>query len=181
MKEISVQGGAAVRLCDAPSARGASWGEDGNIVVTLSSTLGNGLSRVPDSGGAPQAFTKPGDTGDSTHRWPQILPGGQAVLFSGSPINGDWDNGTVDVLSLKTGKVKVVERGGYFARYVPTSGRSGTLVYIHQGTLFGVPFNPERLEARGTGATAGRRSGRSGGRRRTIRFLAQRDLRVPER
>jgi hypothetical protein len=33
MKKISVQGGAAVTLCDAPSARGASWGEDGSIVV----------------------------------------------------------------------------------------------------------------------------------------------------
>ena len=32
LKKISVQGGAAVTLCDAPSEHGGSWGEDGNIV-----------------------------------------------------------------------------------------------------------------------------------------------------
>lgn len=97
------------------------------------------MSRVLDSGGAPQALSRPGDTGDASHRWPQILPGGRAVLFSGSPtVAGDWDNAAIYVLSLKTGQVKVVERGGYFARYAPTSSRSGTLAYIHQGTLFGV-------------------------------------------
>ena len=37
MKKISVQGGAPVALCDAPNARGASWGEDGNIIVALTS------------------------------------------------------------------------------------------------------------------------------------------------
>ena len=155
MKKISVQGGAAVTLCDAPNDRGANWGEDGTIIVSLDSVSGTGLSRVPDSGGTPQALTRPGDTGDASHRWPQILPGRQAVLFSGSSTVADWDNAAIYALSLKTGnggKVKVVERGGYFARYLPTSSRSGTLVYIHQGTLFGVPFDPERLEARGTPA-----------------------------
>ena len=34
LKKISVQGGAAVTLCDAPNDRGGSWGEDGTIVFT---------------------------------------------------------------------------------------------------------------------------------------------------
>src|SRR6266853_2033574 len=46
MKKISVQGGTAVTLCDAPGGRGASWGEDGFVIVTLTSTVGGGLSRV---------------------------------------------------------------------------------------------------------------------------------------
>src|SRR5262249_30052466 len=33
LKKISVQGGAAYILCDAPFPRGAAWGEDGNIFV----------------------------------------------------------------------------------------------------------------------------------------------------
>jgi len=37
-------------------------------------------------------------------------------------------------------------RGGYFGRYLP----GGYLVYIHQRTLFGVPFDLNRLEVRGT-------------------------------
>ena len=87
MKKISVQGGAAVTLCDAPNARGASWGEDGSIIVTLTNGW-RGLSRVPAAGGTPQAITKPGDKGEVTHRWPQILPGGQAVLFTGNTVTG---------------------------------------------------------------------------------------------
>jgi hypothetical protein len=51
--------GAALTLCDVPGARGASWGEDGNIVVMLSSSTGIGLSRVSAAGGTPQTLTKP--------------------------------------------------------------------------------------------------------------------------
>ena len=71
MKKISVQGGAPVVLGDAPDARGASWGEDGNIVAALNN-LG-ALSRVPAEGGTPQPVTKL--QGALTHRWPQPLPG----------------------------------------------------------------------------------------------------------
>jgi predicted Ser/Thr protein kinase len=41
MKKISVTGGAVLTLCDAPGARGASWGEDGNIVATLTNGPGS--------------------------------------------------------------------------------------------------------------------------------------------
>ena len=148
MKKISVQGGAAITLCDAPSARGASWGEDGSIVVALSSDPGAGLSRVPAAGGTPQAITKPGDKGETTHRWPQILPGGQAVVFTGNTVPAGHDDASIEVLSLKTGQWKAVQRGGYFGRYLP----SGQLVYVHQGTLFALGFDLVRLEVRGTPA-----------------------------
>ncbi|HEV2199775.1 MAG TPA: protein kinase [Bryobacteraceae bacterium] len=151
MKKISVQGGAPVTLCDAPGARGASWGEDGNIVVTLNSPTG-GLSRVSAAGGTPQSLAKPGDRNEVTHRWPQILPGGEAVLFTSASAttNGAFDNGNIQVLSLKTGQWKMVQQGGYFGRYLATPNRAGHLVYVHQGTLLGVPFDLDRLEVRGT-------------------------------
>jgi hypothetical protein len=148
MKKISVHGGAAVTLCDVVGARGASWGEDGSIIVTLTNGPGIGLSRVPAVGGAPQAITKPGEKGEASHRWPQILPGGQAVLFTGSQKAATYDHASIDVLSLKTGAIKVLQRGGYFGRYLP----GGYLVYIHQKTLFGVSFDLDRLEVRGTPA-----------------------------
>jgi Tol biopolymer transport system component len=154
MKKISVQGGAAVTLCDAPTGRGASWGEDGWIVVSLSqtSTLTGPLSRVPEAGGTPHAITNPGDKGEAVHRWPQILPGGQAVLFTGHTVAADFDNASIEVLSLKSGQWKMVQRGGYFGRYLATSNGVGHLVYIHQGTLFAVGFDLGRLEIRGTPA-----------------------------
>ncbi len=147
MKKISVQGGAAVTICDAPNARGASWGEDGSIIVKLTSG-GGGLSRVSGAGGTPQEITKPSDKGEVTHRWPQILPSGQAVLFTGNKVIGAYEDASIEVLSPKTGQWKTVQRGGYFGRYVP----SGHLVYLHQGTLFAVVFDLDRLEVRGAPA-----------------------------
>ena len=152
MKKISVAGGAAFTLCDAPFGRGASWGEDGGIVVTLTAPIG-GLSRVSAAGGTPQTLTKPGDKNEVTHRWPQILPGGQAVLFTSATINGAYDDASIQVLSLKTGQWKMVQRGGYFGRYLAMSNRAGQLVYVHQGTLLAVPFDLDRLEVRGTPAS----------------------------
>jgi Tol biopolymer transport system component len=146
MKKISVQGGAVVTLCNASLARGATWGEDGSIIF-MPTAGAFGLSRVSAQGGTPEVLTKPGDTSEATHRWPQILPGGNAVLFTASRAVGiSYEDATIDVLSLKTGEVKVVHRGGYFGRYVP----GGYLLYLHQGTLFGVRFDLERLEVRGT-------------------------------
>jgi Tol biopolymer transport system component len=150
MKKVPVQGGAAVTLCEVRGtglARGASWGEDRQIVFTASTSPAAGLSRVPDSGGTPQALTKPAP-GEVSHRWPQVLPGGQAVLFTSTATASDYEDGVIEALKLKTGKWKVVQRDGYFGRYLS----SGHLVYVHQGTLFGVPFDLDRLEVKGTPA-----------------------------
>jgi serine/threonine-protein kinase len=149
LKKISVQGGAALTLCDAPNDRGAAWGGDGTII--FSSNGPSGLMRVPDTGGTPQNFTKPEDTAERNHRWPQFLPGGQSLLLTAQVSSvGGFDNANIDVLSLKSGQNKTVLRGGYFARYLPTSNGTGHLVYIHEGTMFAVPFDPGRLEIGGT-------------------------------
>ena len=72
------------------------------------------------------------------------------MLFMGNKTASNYDDSNIEVLSLKTGTVKVVQRGGYFGRYLATSNGSGYLVYIHESTLFGVPFDLDRLEVRGT-------------------------------
>jgi hypothetical protein len=41
------------------------------------------LSRVPAAGGPPQPLTQFA-AGESTHRWPQVLPGENAVIFTAS-------------------------------------------------------------------------------------------------
>ena len=84
MKKISVQGGAPVVLCDAPNARGASWGR-GRQHHRGIEHLG-ALSRVPAEGGTPQPVTKLQGR-ECTHRWPQPLPGSEAVLFTLSSSN----------------------------------------------------------------------------------------------
>ncbi len=149
LKKISVEGGAAVTLCDAPGSRGASWGDDGNIIAALGNR--EGLSRIPSSGGTPSPASRI-KQGEATHRWPQVLPGSQAVLFTAS-INGNtYDDANIDVISLKTGERKTVQRGGFFPRYFPTSTGNGHLIYLHQNTMFAVPFDPGRLATTGVPA-----------------------------
>jgi serine/threonine-protein kinase len=152
MKKISVRGGAALALCDAPFPRGASWGEDGSIIVALDNQ--SGLWRVSAAGGTPRVLTKPWEREQATHRWPQILPGGNAVVFTGNTSGIGWDHANIELLSLKTGEIRTLLRGGFFPRYLPTggasNGSSGHLVYVHKGTLFGVPFALAEFTVRGT-------------------------------
>ncbi|MGD1096559.1 MAG: protein kinase, partial [Bryobacteraceae bacterium] len=146
MKKIPVQGGASVVLCETPNPRGAAWRDDGTIVAAFN--VNGALSRISSGGGTPQPVTKL--QGALTHRWPQTLPGSEAVLFTLSRSIVDFEDASIAAVSLKTGEIKVLVRGGYFGRYLPTSGSTGHLVYVHDGVLFAVPFDPARLELRGT-------------------------------
>jgi Tol biopolymer transport system component/predicted Ser/Thr protein kinase len=147
MRKIPVQGGVPAVLCDAVSARGASWGADGNVIVALNAN--GGLSRVPAEGGTPQPITKLRGAA-STHCWPQALPGSDAVLFTLSPSDVAFEEASIAAASLKTGEIKILVSAGYFGRYLPTGASTGHLVYVHEGVLFGVPFDPVRLELSGT-------------------------------
>jgi Tol biopolymer transport system component/tRNA A-37 threonylcarbamoyl transferase component Bud32 len=152
LKKISVEGGSAIALCDAGGGGGlgGSWGEDGNIIATLN-TVGS-LSRIPSSGGTPAQATEL-TQGEVTHRWPQILPGGKAVLFTANTaVVGGFDGADIEVMSLGDHRRKTVLRGGTFGRYLPTSDGAGHLVYINNGTLFAVPFDLDTLAVRGTPA-----------------------------
>jgi serine/threonine-protein kinase len=141
LKEVSAQGGPVISVSAAPGAAGGSWGEDGNIVVSLNFRL----SRIPSAGGTPARLMELAP-GEIAHRWPQILPGGKAVLFSAYTSMTGLDGATVEVLSLREGRRKTLVRGGTFGRYL----LSGHLVYIDKGTLFAVPFDLNRLEVHGT-------------------------------
>jgi hypothetical protein len=54
--------------------------------------------------------------GTRAHRWPQVLPGGEEVLFTVYNLNpADADNSGINVASLRTGEQKTVHHGGFFA------------------------------------------------------------------
>jgi Tol biopolymer transport system component len=139
LKKVHVSGGAAVTLCDAPSGRGGDWTPDDWIVFQPNST--GALVRVSSAGGA----TTPVSTlanGDVTHRWPQVLPGGRAVLYTANSSRTRWENATIVVQPLPNGIPRVVYRGGYYGRYVP----SGHLVFVDEGVVFAAPLDVARLE-----------------------------------
>ncbi|MBM3754443.1 MAG: hypothetical protein FJW38_10745 [Acidobacteria bacterium] len=149
LKKIAVDGGSAVTLCDAQYGLGGSWAGDDTIIASLE--LRGALSRIPAAGGAPVPFTKLiGD--ESTHRWPQVLPGGHAVLFTAGPQSTSGYDAKIDVVLLRTGERKTVHQGGFFGRYVTDASGAGRLVYLHQSTAFAVGFDPEKLAVSGAPA-----------------------------
>ena len=143
LRKVSVEGGAAIALCDAPNPRGSSWSEDGSLVATLNGT--GGLSLIPSSGGTPVALTELAP-GEFTHRWPQVLPGGKAVLFTSHVTANAFDAANIEVMTLADHRRKTLQRGGTFGRYLP----SGHLIYVSRGTLFAVRFDLNNLEVHGT-------------------------------
>jgi len=144
LKKVSLSGGVPVSLCSAPANRGGSWGLDDTIIFAPSVTLG--LFRVSAAGGTPKPLTVPDrKKGEYAHRWPDILPGGRAVLFT-AWTGSTFDEARIGVLSLETGEQRILVEGGTYARYVP----SGHVVYARAGGLLAVPFDLKRLEVTGS-------------------------------
>jgi WD40 repeat protein len=146
LNKISVEGGAALPLVDISGFAGASWGEDGSIVV--SEPFGRGLLRIPAGGGPPQIVAGLG-SGEIALSNPQILPGGKAILFA-AYTTSDVDKYTIEVLTLADRHRKIVARGGASPRYLATPGESGHLIYLNKATLFAIPFDSDKLETHGT-------------------------------
>jgi len=144
MKKISIGGGAPTVIATAAAVRGGSWAVDGTIIFAPSIT--GGLFRVSADGGQVKALSSPDhNKREFGHRWPEILPGGKAVLFT-IWTGGDFDTAQIGLLSLSTGEKRTLIEGGYYARYV----NSGYLVYARAGELLGVPFDLDRLEVKGS-------------------------------
>jgi eukaryotic-like serine/threonine-protein kinase len=147
MKKVAITGGPPVAIAPAQGigSRSATWGPDGTIIFATGAPA-TGLRRVSAAGGDSTVLTKPDrERGERDHREPEFLPGGGAVLFTITPINGIEQ---IAVLDLQTGTSKVLIRDGSHAHYVST----GHLVYGVTGTLRAVAFDLGRLQVVGTPA-----------------------------
>jgi serine/threonine protein kinase/Tol biopolymer transport system component len=140
LKKVSVSGGAALTLCDAPQPRGASWGSQG--IIAFAPAFGSALQQVSDAGGTPQALTH-FEKGETSHSWPEFLPGGKAVLFAAGVL-GNSSFG-IAVQSVMTGERRNLIQGAMLSHYAP----SGHLVYAQGANLMAVPFDPQRLAVTG--------------------------------
>jgi len=139
LKKIAVSGGAAVTICRADSLFGMSWGADGILFGQGT----KGILRVSANGGKPEVIVSV--KSDEAAHGPQVLPGGQVVLFTLATANtssAGWDKARIVVQSLKSGERKTLIEGGSDARYLPT----GHIVYALGGVVFAVPFDLPRLE-----------------------------------
>jgi serine/threonine-protein kinase len=134
LKRVALTGGASITLAGIANPFGASWTDDGFLLVGQGS---QGIMRVPENGGEPERIAAAAD-GEVLHG-PQMLPGGEHVLFTAANSGGArrWDEARIVAQSLRSGQRTVLVEGGSDARYVPT----GHLVYALGGNLFAMRFD----------------------------------------
>jgi hypothetical protein len=133
-----------IEVCTSFAARGVTWLDDQTLVASLGPS--DGLVRLPAERGAAVPLTRLDRAkGESTHRWPQAAPGGEAVIYTASDVNGGYDDARIEAVSAKTGRRAVLHRGGYGGRYLA----SGHVVFVRHETLFALPVDLGRLVATG--------------------------------
>jgi serine/threonine-protein kinase len=138
LKKVSVSGGSPVTLAQVGLTGGGTWGPDETIVF---GSYDGPLMKVSEAGGTPHEVTHL-EEGETSHRWPQFLPGGHSVLFISYSSSGE---GNIEVADVESGRRKLIRRGGRYPRYIA----SGHLLYDDNRTLFAVPFDLEKLETQG--------------------------------
>jgi Tol biopolymer transport system component len=142
LKKVSVSAGIIQTMCDAGGS-GGSWAPDEFIYFAPGPN--SGLFKVSASGGTPIEVTRlERARGEISHRWPEVLPGGKAVLFTMWTGPGQ-DEKHVAAQRLDTGQRVTVIEGGQTGHYVA----SGHLVYARADELFAVRFNPDSLQTTG--------------------------------
>jgi serine/threonine-protein kinase len=142
LKKIDLDSGSVVALADAPVARGGSRGEDGTILFSRGA---GGILRVPADGGPVQEVTSPARARkEYDHRWPQILPGGRAVLFEVLHEQAVFNAGSrghdIAVVDLDTGTWRILIESGGTPRYA-----AGHVFFGRDGVLYAAPLDLERL------------------------------------
>jgi serine/threonine-protein kinase len=143
IKKISVAGGVAITICQAPEEPfGITWSNDG--IVFNQSERGQDIMRVSANGGKPERIASSPETGTNSA---QLLPGGQYLLFT------LYDKNQVAIQSIKSGMRKTIIETGAGPRYVPT----GHIIYAVGGNLLAVPFDLKKLEVTGWACGSSRR------------------------
>ena len=82
------------------SFRGAAWSAGRNAVLLTFADSGHSrLMRLPPTGGTPSPVTTLAP-GDAIHAWPQLLPGGKAVLYTSSLVTGAFNDSNLVIQRL---------------------------------------------------------------------------------
>ncbi len=136
---MDAAGGSPIAICDTPALGRGDWSSDGAIVFAAGVS---GLRRVPASGGTPEPLTTlDAGRGETSHRRPQVLPGGR-ILFQ---VVGKPEQAGIYATSLANPRERV--------RLVATNGSgmyaAGYLLWLRGSTLVAQRFDPERLALSG--------------------------------
>jgi len=137
LKRIAEAGGLAQDICDVRiGSRGGSWNREGTI---LFGTMGQGVMRVPASGGVAAPVTSL-SASQLRHAWPVFLPDGRRFVYLAA--SKEPGQSAIYQASLDTADVRRV----YLAES-RIGVTSGYLVSLSKGLLLARPYDAERAQA----------------------------------
>lgn len=144
LKKVPVGGGPVRTIADAPIGFGGAWGPDNQVVFAPNN--GSALVMISADGGTARQVTKL-DTarGEFSHRWPELLPDGDTVVYA-IGTEGSWDDAAIVAQSIKSGERRTVVEGGTQPRYLS----EGHLLYTRAGSLLSVELKPQGSKASGS-------------------------------
>jgi Tol biopolymer transport system component len=142
LKKVSVEGGPAQTICDAPTGADGSWGAAGQILYDGGG--GDPIRAVAEGGGSPRDVITATSSGGGANSvgWPEFLPDGERFVFleagSGGGLRlmlGDLDGTAPTTLVESDSRAQYVE--------------PGYLLYVRESTLVAQPFDAGTGELRG--------------------------------
>jgi Tol biopolymer transport system component len=145
LQRIDLAGGPPVTIGDGDATRGAAWSAEGQIVL---GSVAGGLLRVPASGGTPSPLTRiDASRGETSHRFPQILPGGRFLYWAqaGRPE----ETGVCVAPLTKPAERVFLLRTETAAIFAPGEDGRDYLLWLRGGTLVAEEFDAGALKLRG--------------------------------
>jgi serine/threonine-protein kinase len=146
LKKVRVGGGAALTICDVINGWGATWLPDDTIVFRPGSSTA--LWKVSAGGGTPQEFLKPDGKSEISFRWPEVLPGGKAMLVAIQRNNTGAESEAIGVVRLDAKERSVLIEGGTNPHYLS----SGHVVFSRGEEILALPFDIRSLRSNGNPA-----------------------------
>ena len=144
LKTVSLEGGIPRELgvSVVNGARGSSWGEDNTIVYAA--TGRSALAKININTEDVELITKLGPQ-ETTHRWPQWLPGGGYVIFHVARNDSDTTYYDIEVVEITTQRRTLLKKDCVYGRYIS----SGHLLFVTAGRLYAQVFDLKKLELKG--------------------------------
>lgn len=139
IRKVPLGGGPAITVCPVgTTVLGASWGPNDVIVYATAAALW----QAPAGAGSPRVLAVSDTAGGVRYRWPDVLPGGRAAVFT----QVDRDGFGLAVVSLETGAVRPLGLEGTNPRFVAPD----YLVFARQdGSLLAARFDQRALAITG--------------------------------
>ncbi|UCG55604.1 MAG: serine/threonine-protein kinase, partial [Phycisphaerales bacterium] len=146
LKKVSLAGGEPLTLREniqGSVAAFGSWSDDGTIIFSAPGGS-RGLRRISDDGGQPETLIAPvPEEGGGYYRYPQVLPGGNAILYS--HVSRASRPSRIEAFLPESGKRWTVLDNASYAKYVG----SGHLIFVRGKALMAAPFDVRELKITG--------------------------------